>query len=227
MESYSTPPSPRKKEGAQNVYEKDVDLLIQNMMAGESSAVQESIASLAQRLKDLRDRNMLKINHSILELVVARHLIMSGYEVDLEYTLEDGLTCDVFAEKGMGTYIVEVETGYVPPSHALDPVDYIKARIASKISRYSSYCNRFALGAPPHYIMPVPRVLTKPTRMRIHEEVQQVKRYCDMYYSNPPVSLDEILNAHIHTIQVIDVENASIREIEPVEYIDRSDLWYS
>jgi len=217
---------PKKRAESQNVYEKDVDLLIQRMLGDESPEVRRQLPFLAQKLKDLRERNMLKINHSVLELVVAKHLIQGGYEVSLEHTLDSGLTCDVFAKKGMGTFIVEVETGYVPPSHALDPVDYIKARIASKIARYSGYCNKFSLGAPAHYIMPIPRMLTKPSRFREVEEIAMVKRYCDMYYSNPPVSNDEIVNAHIHSVQIIDVEHLLINEVEPGEYIDRSEQWY-
>jgi hypothetical protein len=226
MEQAGGAPAQKKKGESQNVYEKDVDVLIQRLSVDVSGEVQANIERLAQRLKELRDRNMLKINHSILELIVAKNLITAGYDVDLEHTLDSGLTCDVFAKKGMGTFIVEVETGYVPPSHALDPVDYIKARIASKIARYSGFCNRFALGAPPHYIMPIPRMLTKPARFRSQEEVVQVKRYCDMYYSNPPVSPDEIMHAHIHVVQVIDVDQVLIHEIEPSEYIDRSEQWY-
>jgi hypothetical protein len=216
----------RKAKESQNVYEKDVDQLIQRMLEGSTPELRAQLPTLAQRLKDLRERNMLKINHSILELVVAKYLIQDGYQVSLEHTLESGLTCDVFASKGLGTFIVEVETGYVPPSHALDPVDYIKARIASKIARYSGYCNKFSLGSPAHYVMPIPRMLTKPPRTREQPEIDLVKRYCDMYYSNPPVSNEEVVNAHIHSVQVIDVENLTILEVEPREYIDRSEQWY-
>jgi hypothetical protein len=216
----------KKARESQNVYEKDVDHLIQRMLEGATPELRAQLPSLAQRLKDLRERNMLKINHSVLELVVAKYLIQDGYEVSLEHTLESGLTCDVFAKKGMGTFIVEVETGYVPPSHALDPVDYIKARIASKIARYSGYCNKFSLGSPAHYVMPIPRMLTKPPRSREQSEIEAVKRYCDSYYSNPPVSNEEIVNAHVHSVQVIDVEHLTIQEVEPTEYIDRSEQWY-
>jgi hypothetical protein len=216
----------KKAKESQNVYEKDVDQLIQTMLDGSTPELRAQLPNLAQRLKDLRERNMLKINHSILELVVAKYLVQDGYEVSLEHTLESGLTCDVFAKKGMGTFIVEVETGYVPPSHALDPVDYIKARIASKIARYSGYCNKFSLGSPAHYVMPIPRMLTKPPRTREQPEIETVKRYCDMYYSNPPVSNEEIVNAHIHSVQIIDVENLTIHEVEPTEYIERAEHWY-
>ncbi|MEM0449644.1 MAG: hypothetical protein QW520_07490 [Methanomassiliicoccales archaeon] len=217
---------PKKRHESQNVYERDVDILIQRILLDKTPEIQRQIPLLAQKLKDLRERNMLKINHSILELVVAKYLIENGYEVSLEHSLGSGLTCDVYAIKGMGTVIVEVETGYVPPSHALDPIDYIKARIASKIARYSSYCNKFSLGAPAHYIMPIPAMLIKPARFREQSEISVIKRYCDMYYSNPPVSDEEIVNARIHSVHIIDVEGLTIREFEPKEYVERTSPWF-
>jgi hypothetical protein len=219
--------APKGRAEAQNAYEKDLDALQRRMVENSTADVRQRIERLADRLKELRDRNMLKINHSVLELVVAQNLTEQGYDVDLEHRTEEGLTCDVFAVKGLGTMIVEVETGYVPPSHALDPVDYIRARIASKIARYSGFCNKFVLGAPPHYVMPVPQSLIKPSRFRTRDEIAEVKRYCDMYYSNPPVTRQEILNAHIHSVQVIDVEALAIKEVEPGEYARRADIWYS
>ena len=48
--------------------------------------------------------------------------------------MTDILVCDVFATKGDGEAIVEIETGFTPPEHALDPTSYYVARIASKIS---------------------------------------------------------------------------------------------
>ncbi len=226
MERPLFPQTPKRKIEGQHAYEKDLDVLIKSMMSDMAQNLQPKLAMLGDRLKFLRDRNLLKINHSVLELVVAKHLIINGYEVELEHELDSGLTCDVWARKGLGTCIVEVETGYVPPSHALDPMDYIKARIASKIARYSNYCQKFILGAPPHYIMPIPRMLATPARFRTEEDMLTVKRYCDMYYSNPQVSRDEILNAHIHSMMVIDVDQMRVREIDPVEYIDRVELWY-
>ena len=181
---------------------------------------------LEERLIDLREKNLLKINHSVLELIVAKYLVKEGYDVDLEHTIDAGLNCDVFGRKGDGSVIIEVETGYVPPAHALDPLDYIKARIASKIARYSNHCNKFMLAAPPYYVMPIPRFFTLPPRDRDTAELGLIKRYCDMYYSNPPVSLDEIINSRIHGVQIVDVETASLREMEPGLYIDMCQVWY-
>ncbi|MEI6796665.1 MAG: hypothetical protein WCK39_07355, partial [Methanomassiliicoccales archaeon] len=130
--------------------------LDKNLNPVDSLALRE----LEKRLIYLRERNLLKINHSVLEMVIARYLIKEGYKVELEHILDPTLNCDVYADGPHGTMIVEVETGYVPPSHALDPMDYIRARICSKIARYSNHCDRFVLAAPPHYIMPVPRFFT-------------------------------------------------------------------
>jgi len=34
------------------------------------------------------------------------------------------------------------------------------------------------------------------------------------------------MNAHIHSVMVIDVDQKCLSEVDPVEYIDRADLWY-
>lgn len=207
-------------------FNKDIKVLLDKLKRNEEEAVIKKIMELSSRLLELRKNNLLKINHSVLEMVVARHLIKKGYEVELEERVDGNLTCDVLATKGLGTMIVEVETGYVPPSHALDPVNYIRARIASKIARYSQFCHKFVLGAPPHYIMPLPELLVLPPRARKKEDLWKVKRYCDMYYSNPPVTLDEIANSRIHSIFIIDVESGYVLEKDPQEYHKKAQEWY-
>jgi len=174
---------------------------------------------------ELREKNLLKINHSVLEMIAAKNLVLSGYNVDLECTVGENLACDVLATKGMGTMIVEIETGYVPPAHALDPSNYIRARVASKIARYSGFSHKFALGAPPHYLLPIPESLTKPPRYRDEDEIRTIKQYCDLYYSNPPVTREEILNARIHSVHIIDVDNMTVNETNPQDYIRRCAKW--
>jgi len=155
-----------------------------------------------------------------MELVCAKHLILKGYEVDVEHPLEGGLTCDLHGVKGYGTLIVEVETGFVPPDHALDPATYCKARIASKITRYGNHSDKFVLSVPPYYILQIPPALTKPSRDRKPEELKKIKSRCDLYYKNPPVSLDEIKNARLHAIYVIDVDGVTVREVDPSTYVE-------
>ncbi|OPY34661.1 MAG: hypothetical protein A4E32_00135 [Methanomassiliicoccales archaeon PtaU1.Bin124] len=207
-------------------FQEDLDKLMAKLILDCDADELRRMEFLEHRLIDLREKNLLKINHSVLELIVAKYLVKDGYDVDLEHTIDAGLNCDVYGRKGDGTVIIEVETGYVPPAHALDPLDYIKARIASKIARYSNHCNKFLLAAPPHYIMPIPRFFTLPPRDREQSDLNLIKRYCDMYYTSPPVSQEEIINSRIHGVEVVDVETASLREMEPSQYIDMAQVWY-
>lgn len=111
------------------------------MVSGDSEEVIKKVDFVKNRLIELYKRNIVKINHSVMELVCARHLIRYGYSVDVEKRLTDILVCDVYATKGDGEAVVEIETGFVPPEHALDPLSYYTARITSKIARYSKFAN--------------------------------------------------------------------------------------
>ena len=102
------------------------------------------------------------------------------------------------------------------------PLTYTSARLASKIIRYSSFAGKFALGVPPHYILPFPRALAKPPRNRADWEIIQIKRLCDAYYQKPPVALEEIRNARIHEIYIIDVDHAKVQEVDPEAYLKRA-----
>jgi len=135
----------------------------------------------------------------------------------------DGLVCDLYGEKGLGSHIVEVETGFIPPSHALDPANYRKSRIASKIIRYGNHSEKFALGVPPYYLLQIPDSLVKPPRDRTAEDLKYLKNLCDQYYKNPPVTMEEIMNARLHTIYIIDVDEATVTEVNPTTYIEKRD----
>ena len=198
--------------------------MLEKILVGLSDEEHDKMMSIREELLIKYGRNEVKINHSVMELICGRHLVRNGFEVSLEHSL-NGLSTDVYAQKGYGSLIVEVETGFVPPDHALDPVDYLRGRIASKITRYSSYANKFVLASPIHYIMQIPPSLTKPPRFRTNEEVDQLKVLCDMYYRNPPVTKEEIRNARLHSIYVIDVDDVEIREWEVNEYMGKAALW--
>jgi hypothetical protein len=206
-------------------FERDLDLLLTKLTSGLDKAMEEKLKTLRDRLIQLRERNVVKINHTVMELVCAKHLILKGYDVDVERPMNGGLTCDLYGVKGYGTLIIEVETGFVPPHHALDPMTYSKARIASKIARYSNYADKFVLGTPPHYIMQIPPSFTKAPRYRSLEELEEIKRLCDLYYKSPPVSLNEIRNARLHSIYIIDVETLTTREMDPSSYSSNTTFW--
>ena len=114
------------------------------------------LKELGRRLEKLYRKGLVKINHSVMELVCSKYLLMKDYDIQIEYPLKQFLVCDLMTSKGDGTMIVEIETGYTPPEHALDPDTYNRARLVSRIARYSSYATRFALATPPHNILQIP-----------------------------------------------------------------------
>jgi len=70
-------------------------------------------------------------------------------------------------------------------------------------------------------------MLVKPPRDRTKEDMKYLKILCDHYYKNPPVSLEEIRNARIHTIYIIDVDGIAIREVDPATYIEKRAIFSS
>jgi hypothetical protein len=199
-------------------FEEDLNLLLSRLSRSASESAKKQLSDLKDHLLQLQKENVVKINHSVMELVCAKHLIDKGYGVQVEHPLDGDLICDLFAVKGYGSLIVEIETGFVPPEHALDPSTYIAARIASKIIRYSGRASKFALGMPPHYVLQFPVTFTLPPTSRGTEDLKQIKSLCDLYYLNPPVTIGEITNARIHVVYIIDVDGATVREAEPETY---------
>ena len=213
-----------RNKRVQGKFDADLDILLAKLDAVSDSDSTSKLKGLRDKLVRMHKENIVKINHSVMELVCAKYLISAGYEVDVERFL-DSLSCDIYASKGFGSMIVEIETGYIPPEHALDPLTYCKARIASKITRYSGYADKFSLGTPPHYIMQIPQALTKPPRYRTNDEIDEIKKLCDLYYKKPPVSIEEVANARLHTIYVVDVDRAEAVETDPTAYAEKSEHW--
>jgi hypothetical protein len=209
-----------------NKFDRDLEILLARLNIDTVQEDQKKLNVLKDKLIRLHEENVVKINHSVMELVCAKHLILKGYEVDLERPV-DGLVCDLYGVKGLGSHIVEVETGFIPPSHALDPANYRKSRIASKIIRYGNHSDKFALGVPPYYLLQIPDILIKHPRDRTVEDLKYLKTLCDLYYKNPPVSLDEIKNARIHLIYIIDVDEIAIREVDPTTYLKKRSIFSS
>jgi hypothetical protein len=205
-----------------NKFNRDLEILLARLNSDTDEEAQKKLVALRDKLIRLHEENVVKINHSVMELVCAKHLVLKGYEVDIERPV-DGLVCDLYGVKGLGSHIVEVETGFIPPRHALNPANYRKSRIASKIIRYGNHSDKFALGVPPYYLLQIPGILVKPPRDRTPKDLKYLKTLCDLYYKNPPVSLAEIRNARIHTIYIIDVDEITIKEVDPTTYLKKRD----
>jgi len=173
-----------------------------------------------QQLIEMYQKNLVKINHSILELICASNLISRGYAVEAEKDVSDILVCDIYAKKGGGNTIIEIETGFTPPDHAMDTVDYYAARIMSKIARYSQHCSKFSLATPVIGILPISKIFLLPPNARKKEDITKVKDLCDRYYKNPPIEYDDILNAHLHSIYLINIDKGFAKELDPHGYVD-------
>ncbi len=203
-------------------FENDILTLMSRLTKDTTNPEENKLNLLKDWLLKLHQENVVKINHSVMELVCAKCLVKREYEVQLEYPLNEILTCDLYAVKGLGNLIVEIETGFIPPENALAPLTYTSARLASKIIRYSSFAGKFVLGVPPHYILPFPHALAKPPRNRTDQEIAQIKKLVDAYYQKPPVTVEEIRNARIQEIYIIDVDHLSVQEIDPEAYLKRA-----
>jgi len=202
-------------------FKRDLESLIDRLKPSLDKFALKKLIGLKERLIALHREQLVKINHSVMELLCAADLLAKGYSVNLERPLDGNLVCDVYGYKGEGSFIIEIETGFVPPEHALDPLNYRRARIASKIVRYGNYATKFGLASPPYHIMQIPEALVKPPKYRSKAEVQEIKSLCDRYYGNPPITIDEILNTRLHVIYLVNVDEAQIMEVDPVTYIER------
>ncbi len=198
-------------------FQSDLDRLIERTKF--NGVMLRRVNTIRNRLINLYKENKIKINHSVMELLIAIYLLRYGYEtIEVEKELNDILRCDVYAKKGVSDIIVEIETGFVPPEHALDPLIYSKARIASKIARYSKFASKFILAIPQQYILPIPALFTKPIKDRSNGEIEHIKALCDLYYKQPPIERSEIIYGRLHAIYILDIDNIHVLEFDPYKY---------
>jgi len=187
---------------------------------GDEHEVRSKVFDIADILVGLYRKNFVKINHSALELVCARRLIKQGYDVKVEHILDRSLVCDVIGTGGDGPLIVEIETGFIPPEAALEPSAYARARIASKIARYSRFAGKFGLGTTPSYVLDVPHFFIKPPGERTRAEAERIKALTDVRYNKPAIPIDEFLRAKLDSVFLIDVDSATTKEVEPRAYLE-------
>ena len=200
-------------------FREDLFELATKACAGDSEEVRSKVFETAEMLVKLYRKNMVKINHSALELVCARSLIRQGYEVKVEHRVDKALVCDVMGTRGDGPLIVEIETGFIPPEEALDPSAYARSRIASKIARYSRFAGKFALGTTPSYLLDLPEFFVKPPRARSLAEAESIKALTDVRYNKPAISIEELMHARVHVIFLIDVDTGTTSEVDPDTYV--------
>lgn len=203
-------------------FESDLESIVDRLKSKLNSKALNELDKIKEKLVELYLRGIVKTNHSVMELIVSWFLLRKGYEeVDVELGIVKDLVCDVYGVKGKTSTIIEVETGFTPPEHSLDPITYNRVRVISKIARYSHYADKFSLAIPPYYLLlEVPLCFTKPPSSRSMEEIIKVKKLCDIYYKNPPVTMEQIKYAKLHTIIIVDVDNLEVEEVDPEGYLD-------
>ena len=70
-------------------FEQDVTILLNMLTKDAEPEVQSKLTVLKDWLIKLQRENVVKINHSVMELVCAKYLIQKGYDVQLEYPLNE------------------------------------------------------------------------------------------------------------------------------------------
>jgi hypothetical protein len=196
----------------------DVYTITNRLSVGLEKDDMPKLNYVRQRLIELYQQNLVKINHSVLELICAANLVARGYLVDVEKQLTNSLVCDIYAKKDGHVTIIEIETGFTPPEHALDTIDYYVSRIISKIARYSKHCDTFSLATPVIGILPIHRIFLNPPQLRSETDVRNVKLLSDRFYKNPPVEYDEILNSKLNSVYLINIDKDFAKEIDPITY---------
>ena len=198
----------------------DVYSITERLSEHLSHELTPKLNSVRQNLIEYYKKNLVKINHSVLELICAAELISHGFSVDVEKPISDILVCDLFGKKNDETSIIEIETGFTPPEHALDTVDYYAARIVSKIARYSKHCEKFSLATPVVNILPISPIFLVSPNARKSEDIKKLKKLCDRFYKNPQINLEDIQNAHIHSVYLINTDKGFAKEMDPELYLE-------
>ena len=200
-------------------FQDDVYTITELLSKNLSPELTPKLNFVRQNLIESYKKNLVKINHSVLELICAAELISDGFTVDVEKPISSILVCDLFGKKGDGTALIEIETGFTPPEHALDTVDYYAARIVSKIARYSKHCEKFSLATPVVNILPISELFLLPPNARNLDDVKKLKKLCDRFYKNPQIKLEDIQNANIHSVYLINTDKGFAKEMDPTSYI--------
>jgi len=76
------------------------------------------------------------------------------------------------------------------------------------------------LATPVIGILPISKIFLLPPNARKKEDINKVKNLCDRYYKNPPIKYDDILNAHLHSIYLINIDKGFAKELDPQRYVD-------
>jgi len=66
-------------------FEEDLTILVSRLSVDMNDASREKLCKLKNDLVEMQRVNVVKINHSVMELVCAKYLILKSYDVQIEY----------------------------------------------------------------------------------------------------------------------------------------------
>ncbi|MFW9848233.1 MAG: hypothetical protein ACFFF4_03790 [Candidatus Thorarchaeota archaeon] len=227
-----------------NKFANDLDVLLDQLEPATKLGTMDKLIPIRDRLVELNRKRLVKINHSILQVICATHLIEQGYSVQVEHPLLGGqLSADLFATRkkepeidyeiesiliserlglpeDIEALVVEVETGFVPPKAASYPGRYQTARVAAKIARYCRYSHRFGMATPNYHVLQIPRILMLPPEQRNQVKLDELLNRCNEFYHNPPILMDSLRMSEVDSVYIINVDHVTTTEISPDKYLD-------
>lgn len=203
-----------------NKFEEDILSTVKKAVTSYGDQIYSKLTRLSSKLIELHRINKVKVNHSVMEIVMGAYLVNRGYEVYVEEEVGDSLIADVVAYRNGKKMIIEIETGFVSPENALDPQSYLTARIISKTARYGKHADAFSLATPLHNILQIPHLYLKPFKERRKEETIILKDLCDRYYSNPPITLEDIEKSEINSIYLLNIDTLEVKKLTLRKYVE-------
>ena len=67
--------------------------------------------------------------------------------------------------------------------------------------------------------MPISDIFLLPPNARKVDEIKKLKKLCDRFYKNPQIKLEDIQNAHIHSVYLINTDKGFAKEMDPEMYL--------
>jgi len=180
---------------------------------------QENFNNIITKIIELYNKQLIKSNHTMMEIVLALYFISQDKFVVLEEPINNNLIADliVYHENGQKE-IIEIETGFVPPEYSSDPILYRYTREISKIARYSKFGDIFSFACPPFHILQIPDIFIK--KEKGLNEIYKIKELLDKYYKMPPIEVEEIKEAKINYVYIINVDKKRVTKLDIKEYLE-------
>jgi len=69
-------------------------------------------------------------------------------------------------------------------------------------------------------LLPIPSIFLIPPLARNPNDVKKNQAFCNRFYKKPPIEFDSILNAHLHSIYLINTDKVFAKQLEPQNYVD-------